>query len=265
MHQNKLDDSKRVALVTGAGSGIGRATALRLAQDGCAVGLLGRTKHELERVAEDIQRANGEAIVLVADVADSSSMRAGVETLIAWGGRLDIVVANAGVNGVWAPIDELQPQEWDQTMAINLRGTYLTVHLTVPHLRRSGGGSIVVVSSINGTRTFTSPGATAYSATKAGQLAMVQQLAVELGPDRIRINAVCPGAIETAIDDNTNKRATERLDIPQPSPRQAIPLTHGTPGTAQEVADLIGFLASDAARHISGTPVWIDGAQSLIR
>ncbi|MBP2443597.1 NAD(P)-dependent dehydrogenase (short-subunit alcohol dehydrogenase family) [Rhizobium leguminosarum] len=87
-------------------------------------------------------------------------------------GGLDIVVANAGISGVWAPIDGLKPDEWDKTIAVNLRGTYLTLHLTAPHLKRRGG-SIIVVSSINGTRTFTTPGATAYTATKAGQLAMV--------------------------------------------------------------------------------------------
>lgn len=260
-----MGKDRSVALVTGAGSGIGRATALKLAEDGCAVALLGRTKDELDKVAGEIRSNGGETLVLVADIADHASMESAIGSLLAWGNRLDIVVANAGVNGVWAPIDALQPDEWDQTITINLRGTYLTLHLTVPHLRRNGGGSIIVVSSINGTRTFTTPGATAYSATKAGQLAMVQQLAVELGQDRIRINAVCPGAIDTKIDDNTSTRELDRLDIVQPPQRLEIPLTGGTSGTAQEVAAVIGFLASDAARHITGTPVWIDGAQSLIR
>ncbi len=89
-----------------------------------------------------------------------------------------------GINGVWAPIESLKPEEWDKTIAVNLRGTYLTIHHAVPHLVRAGGGSIIVVSSINGTRTFTTPGASAYSVTKAGQLALVQQLALELGDRR---------------------------------------------------------------------------------
>src|SRR5690606_24712094 len=129
-------------------------------------------------------------------------------------GRLDIVVANAGINGVWAPIESLTPEEWDKTISINLRGTYLTIHHTVPALEAAGGGAIVVVSSINGTRTFTTPGATAYSATKAGQLAMTQQLALELASRKIRINAVCPGAIESQIGDNTESRDEAKTRVP---------------------------------------------------
>jgi len=174
-------------------------------------------------------------------------------------------VANAGVNGVWAPIDELKPSDWDDTIRINLRGTYLTVHASVPHLKAAGGGSIVIVSSINGTRTFTSPGATAYSVTKAGQLAMAQQLALELGRHRIRVNAVCPGEIETAIDENTDIRGRERTEVPVRFPAGDIPVTGGVAGTSEDVAELIGFLASDASRHITGTPVWIDGGQGLLR
>ncbi len=95
-------------------------------------------------------------------------MRDAIATLLGKFGGIDIVVANAGINGVWAPIDDLKPYEWDETIAVNLRGTYLTLHLTVPYLKQRGGGAIIVVSSINGTRTFTTPGATAYTATKAG-------------------------------------------------------------------------------------------------
>lgn len=99
-------------------------------------------------------------------------------------GRLDAVVANAGIKGVWAPVDDLTPDEWDTTIRVNLRGTYLALNKTVPLLKANGGGAIVVVSSINGVRTFTDPGATAYSATKAAQVAMTEQLALELGRHR---------------------------------------------------------------------------------
>src|SRR5690606_27877879 len=110
--------------------------------------------------------------------------------------RLDIIVANAGINGVWAPIDQLTPEEWDKTVAINLRGTFLTLHYGVPAMKAKGG-SIVIVSSINGTRTFSNPGTSAYASTKAGQLALGQIAALELAKHRIRVNVVCPGAIET--------------------------------------------------------------------
>ena len=254
----------KVALVTGAGSGIGKATALLLARGGARVAVISRTADEIEATRAEIVAAGGEAIAVTADIADMDDMRAAVDKIIARWGRLDIVVANAGVNGVWAPIDDLQPDEWDKTMAVNLGGTYRTLHLSVPHLKKAGG-AIIIVSSINGTRTFTSAGASAYSATKAAQVAMAQQLAVELGPHGIRVNAVCPGAIDTEIDDNTDKRNVAAAAIPVEFPEGDIPLTGGEPGSSDDVAAAIAFLASDAARHITGVPLYIDGGQSLLR
>jgi NAD(P)-dependent dehydrogenase (short-subunit alcohol dehydrogenase family) len=255
----------KVVLVTGAGSGIGRATALAFARHGASVGVLSRTAQEVEAVAKEILETGGAGLALEADVADEASMRSSVKHLVHAFGGLDIVVANAGINGVWAPIDDLKPVEWDETITVNLRGTYLTLHLTVPHLKKAGEGIIVVVSSINGTRTFTTPGATAYSATKAAQVAMVQQLALELGKVGVRVNAVCPGAIETRIDENTEQRGVGETGIPVVWPEGDIPVSHGKPGTADEVADVILFLASSKARHITGVPLWIDGGQGLLR
>lgn len=255
----------KVALVTGAGSGIGRASAIELASNGFVVGLLGRTPSDLDEVAEIIGKAGGEALPLKADISDEAEMKAAVDRLLDRHGRLDAVIANASVNGTWAPIEDITLDEWDQTIAINLRGTYLTLRFTVPHLKRGQGGAIVIVSSINGTRTFTTPGATAYSATKAAQLAMVQQLALELGRHRIRINAVCPGEIETEIEDNTTVRDEEETAVPVEWPEGQIPLTGGKPGRPEDVAHLISFLVSDASSLITGTPVWIDGGQGLLR
>ncbi|WP_026614625.1 SDR family oxidoreductase [Ensifer aridi] len=260
-----MDSRSSVALVTGAGSGIGKATALALAADGVKVGLLARTRPALDEVAAEIASAGGQALVLEADVADEVPMRNAIRDLVSEFGRLDIVVANAGINGVWAPIDDLKPLEWDKTIAINLRGTYLTLHLTVPHLKQAGGGAIVVVSSINGTRTFTTPGATAYTATKAAQVAIVQQLALELAKHHIRVNAVCPGEIETGIDESTSLRHPEETAIPVEWPNGQVPITGGKPGRSSDVADVIRFLVSDRARHVTGSPVWVDGGQGLLR
>jgi NAD(P)-dependent dehydrogenase (short-subunit alcohol dehydrogenase family) len=254
----------KVALVTGAGSGIGKAAALRLGVGGASVVVISRTLDEVEKTRDEIIKAGGKAIAIDADISEEQEMAKVIEDTIRQFKRLDIVVANAGINGVWAPIDDLQPAEWDQTMSINLRGTYLTLHLAVPHLRNTRG-CVIIVSSINGNRTFTSPGATAYSATKAAQVAMTQQLALELGPDGIRVNAVCPGAIDTEISDNTQSRNADEAEIPVEFPEGDIPLTGGKPGKSADVADVIAFLASDAARHVTGVPIYVDGGQSLLR
>jgi NAD(P)-dependent dehydrogenase (short-subunit alcohol dehydrogenase family) len=255
----------KVALVTGAGSGIGKAAALTLGKAGANVVVMSRTPSEVDQTASEIRGAGGEALALTADTSDDAAMAELVNRAVSHYGRLDIVVANAGINGVWAPIENLKPEEWDKTIAVNLRGTYLTIHYAVPHLVRAGGGSIIVVSSINGTRTFTTPGASAYSVTKAGQLALVQQLALELGDRGIRINALCPGAIESEISDNTEQRGKEVTEIPVEFPEGDIPLTHGKKGKAQDIANAVLFLAGDGSRHITGTPIWIDGGQSLLR
>jgi len=253
----------KVALVTGAGSGIGEATAKLLAERGAKVGLVGRTESELEEVAKQIGDAGGQSLVAVADVSDSDEVAEAVAAVVDTFGGLDVVVANAGVNGTWAGIDDLSVEDFRSTIDINLVGTFVTIKHAVPHLAR-GGGSVVVTASVNGTRMFSNTGASAYSASKAGQVALTKMLAVELGPRGIRVNVVCPGAIDTEISDNTEIENTD-VKIPVEFPRGEIPLTGKTPGSSRQVAELVAFLASDAASHISGTEVWIDGAQSLLQ
>lgn len=253
----------RTALVTGAGSGIGRAAALALADAGADVVVASRTPEEIEAVADEIRARGVKALAQAADVSDDASMRALFDAADRAFGRLDMVFANAGINGVWAPIEQLSVEEWDQTQAINLRGTFLTLHHAVP-LMKARGGSIAITASINGTRTFTTAGASAYAASKAGQLALGQMAALELARYRIRVNVICPGAIESEIEDNTEKRDTGKAEVPAEFPQGTVPLTRGRPGRAEDVAGLVVFLASDASGHVSGTPIWIDGAQSLL-
>jgi NAD(P)-dependent dehydrogenase (short-subunit alcohol dehydrogenase family) len=157
----------------------------------------------------------------------------------------------------------LTPEEWNKTIATNLTGTFLTIKYAVPYLKKQGG-SVIVTASVNGTRVFSNTGATAYSCTKAGQVAMTKMLAVELGKDKIRVNVICPGAIETEIGENTQQRNLDRVKIPVEYPEGKIPLTGGKSGKSEQVAALALFLASDASSHISGTEVWIDGAESLL-
>lgn len=253
----------KTALVTGAGSGIGRASAKLLAHAGARVALLGRTESELDKVFHDIGGAGAGHLKVVASVDDPEQMRAALETIAGKWDALDALVVNAGINGVWAPLEEIQPDEWNQTIAVNLTGTYLTVRSALPLLRKRGA-SVVVVSSVNGNRMFSNSGATAYSCSKAGQVAFVKMTALELAKDRIRVNAVCPGAIETQIDDSTEERDLESIRPPVEYPEGEVPLTGGNPGTAGQVAQLVWFLVSDASNHISGTEIYIDGAQSLM-
>lgn len=254
----------RVAFVTGAGSGIGKAAALLLAREGARVGALDTDGDDLKGTIAEIEAAGGSALALVADVSDAAQVRGAVERVAAEWGRLDVVFANAGVNGVWAPLEELEPDEWDSTLGINLKGTYLTVKYAAPYLKRRGG-SVVITSSVNGTRMFSNTGATAYACSKAGQVAFARMVALELAPDKVRVNVICPGAIETNIDENTEKRELEEVKAPVEFPEGKVPLTHGKPGSAEQVARLVLFLASDASSHISGTEVFIDGAQSLLQ
>jgi NAD(P)-dependent dehydrogenase (short-subunit alcohol dehydrogenase family) len=255
---------ERVAFITGAGSGIGRATAEMLAREGVRVALVSRNQGELQAVEQGIRNAGGEALVVVSDVSDPKDVEAGMQQTVDRWGRLDFVFANAGINGTWAPIDTLTPEEWNQVININLTGTFLTIHYAVPHLRKQGG-SIVITSSVNGTRMFSNVGASAYATTKAGQVALAKMLALELSQDKIRVNVICPGAITTSIEESTDKSKLGSEPKLAEYPKGAVPLTKGQPGSADQVAELVKFLFSDASSHISGTEIWIDGAQSLLQ
>lgn len=255
----------KVAFITGGGSGIGEGTAKLFAAEGAKVAVLGRTKEKLEETVERIREATGgEAMAVQGDVSKYEDVERAVREIVDRWGRLDVVFANAGINGVWAPIEELAPEEWEQTIRINLSGTFFSIKAAVPHLKERGG-SIIVTSSVNGTRMFSNSGASAYATTKAGQVALTQMLALELAKHRIRVNVICPGAIETEIEESTEHRDEEETKEPVEFPEGKIPLTDGKPGSAGQVARLVLFLASDESGHITGTPVWIDGGQSLLQ
>ena len=253
----------KVALVTGAGSGIGQAAAKLLAGEGAKVGLLDYKPDGLQQTVGEIERAGGRGLPLLADVSQPEQMREAVQRLIETWGRLDIVFANAGINGVWAPIDELEAEEWDQIMNINLKGVFLTCKYAVPHLRQQGG-AIVMTASVQGTRQFSIPGSTAYACSKAALVALTKKLALELAPQRIRVNVICPGGTETNIGASTKRRNLEKIRPPVQYPQGTIPLTGGQRARPEQIAQLVLFLVSDEASMITGTEVWIDGAQSLL-
>jgi len=255
----------KVALITGASSGIGAASAKMLASQGMNIGVLARDEDETQEIVNEINsQGKGEAIVLLADISKPDELQTAYKKLLNKFGRLDVVFANAGINGTWTSIEDLTIEDWDQTIDVNLKGTFLTVKFAVPHMKKQGG-SIIVTSSVNGTRMFSNTGASAYATSKAGQVAFTKMMALELAKHKIRVNVICPGAIETKIDDNTSRENLDEVQEPVEFPEGKIPLTDGVPGTSKQVADLVLFLASDMSSHITGTEIWIDGAQSLLQ
>lgn len=255
--------SGRVALVTGGGSGIGQAAAIDLGAKGAKVAVLARKVDRIQETVDIIQNAGGDAIGIVADVRSQDDLEAAVRKADERWGRLDLVVANAGRNGMFAPLDDLTLEEWNDTIATNLTGTYLTVRASLPLLKRQGG-AIVVISSINGSRIFHYTGATAYSVSKAGQVAFTKMASTELAQFGIRINVVCPGAIDTRINtEGTQRRNTESIHWPREMPKGPFPLTGG-PAESMQVAKTISFLLSDEADYISGTEIYVDSGSSLL-
>ncbi|GCE14678.1 SDR family oxidoreductase [Tengunoibacter tsumagoiensis] len=259
-----MTSTSKVALITGAGSGIGKATAHLLAKQGIRIVALSRTATEVEKTATEIQHEGGEAMALVADVANEAQIIQAMQTIIDTWGRLDIVFANAGINGVWTSIENLSLDDWNRTITINLTGTFLTIKYAVPHLKKQGG-NILINSSINGTRIFSNTGATAYSTTKAGQVAMAKMLAVELARHHIRVNVICPGETRTEIQHNTELKNMHEIQFPVHYPVGNIPFGEGKPAESNDVAELAAFLMSDSARHITGSEIYIDGASSLVK
>lgn len=255
----------KTAIVTGAGSGIGKAAAIKLASEGAKVALFDllnertrTTEHQINQIYRGVSRA------FDVDISDPQRVEKAVNEAVEAFGGIDIVFANAGINGTLAPVEEMSFEDWERTMRINLNGTFLTVKHTVPHLKRQGGGSIIITSSINGNDRFSGFGMTAYSTTKAGQVAFSKMAALELAKFKIRVNSICPGAIATNIDSSTE--VSDELDgivIPVEYPEGSQPLADG-PGQPENVADLVAFLASDESKHITGARIVIDGAESLL-
>ncbi|NMO96278.1 SDR family oxidoreductase [Paenibacillus lemnae] len=256
----------KTAVVTGAGSGIGRAAAVKLAKEGANVALFDLMDDRSEEVVKELNDIrDGCAHAFDVDTTDAKRVEKAVQETAEIFGGIDIVFANAGINGVLSPVDEMNLEDWQKTLDVNLNGTFLTVKHTVPYLKKNGKGSIIITSSVNGTRVFTGFGMIAYSTTKAGQVAFAKMAALELAKFKIRVNVVCPGAISTNIDQSTKKQGNlEEITIPIEYPDGGQPLEHG-PGEPEDVADLVAFLASDESRHITGAQIFIDGAESLLR
>jgi len=255
---------RKVALVTGGGSGIGEGAARAFAREGAAVAVVDVRREQAEGVAEAIRVDGGKADAFVADVSDEEQIRHAVQGAAERFDGLHVVFANAGINGMQTPIEEMTLDEWHLTIETNLTGTFLTVKHAIPYLRAIGGGSIVITASVNGNTLFSLPGYACYSSSKAGQVAFAKMAAAELARWGIRVNAILPGGVSTNIGERTYRRNLEKVTYDIRMPRPFPPLT-GRPATTDEVAELVLFLASDASRNITGGEFLIDAGASLLR
>jgi len=246
----------RVALVTGASSGIGRACALALGAEGARVVAAGRRKDRLTDVAHKIEASGGQAFAVSGDVRDAAVAAAWVRAAVERFGGLDHLVNAAGVIGPGIPIANLEPDEWDRVMDSNLRQVYLVTRAATPELIKRKGG-IVSISSVAGLRPY--PGLSAYCVSKAGVDMLTRCVALDLAPHGVRVNAVNPGVVVTELHTVTQAIPDYAGFLERSKGTHPI----GRVGSAEEIAALVLFLLSDEAGWITGTCCSIDGGRAL--
>jgi NAD(P)-dependent dehydrogenase (short-subunit alcohol dehydrogenase family) len=254
---NVLED--KVAIVTGASSGIGYAAAKLFAREGASVVVAGRRKAELDALVGEIERAGGKAIAVAGDAKDESHARALVDTAVSQFGGLDIAFNNAGSSGEMAPLPDLSVAGWRDTIDTNLTSAFLGAKYQVPAMTERGGGSIIFTSSFVG-HTVGFPGTSAYAAAKAGIVGLTQVLAVEFGAKGIRANAILPGGTDTPGNHANLPGAAEGT-------RAFIENLHALKrlGRPEEIAQSALYLASDASSFITGVALLVDGGVSINR
>lgn len=241
----------KVALVTGGGSGIGRASALTFAREGAKVVVSDVVVEAGEETVQLIKNADGEAVFIKADVAQASDVEALIAKAVETYGRLDCAHNNAGIEGNSAKVADYDEADWDRVIAINLTGVWLCMKYEIPQMLQQGSGAIVNTSSVAGLLGFRT--GSAYVASKHGVLGLTKTAALEYAKSGIRVNAVCPGAIDTPM----MGRITDHR------PHRAAKMAAGEPvgrmGTPQEIAEAVVWLCSDAASFVTGHPMTVDG------
>ncbi|WP_242108685.1 SDR family oxidoreductase [Luteimonas aquatica] len=247
----------KVAIVTGASAGIGKAAALLFAREGAAVVAVARGAQALARVVEQIENDGGRAAAVVGDVAEEATAAAAVDAAIARFGRLDVAFNNAGTLGEMGATPEVSVAGWRQTLEINLTGAFLAARQQIPAMLRGGGGALIFTSTFVG-HTAGFPGVAAYAASKAGVVGLVQALAAEFGPRGLRVNALLPGGTDTAMARSMN---------PTPEAMAQVAALHALKRVAapEEIARAALFLASEGASFVTGTALLADGGVSINR
>jgi NAD(P)-dependent dehydrogenase (short-subunit alcohol dehydrogenase family) len=241
----------KVALVTGATSGIGRETALLFAKAGAKVVISGRREPQGKETLELIRAAGGDGFFVQADVSKASEVEALVQKAVDTFGRLDVAFNNAGIEGVWVPIIRQSEEDWDRTIAINLKGVWLCLKYEIRQMLQQGGaGAIVNMASVTGL--VGGAGAAAYSASKHGVIGLTKSAALETARSGIRINAVCPAVIESPME--------QRL-FAAPAVHKSVVGLHpiGRLGTPAEIAEAVVWMCSDRASFMTGQSLVLDG------
>jgi NAD(P)-dependent dehydrogenase (short-subunit alcohol dehydrogenase family) len=250
-----MDFQGKVAIVTGGAQGIGRATTLGLAREGATVLIADRDGPAAQTLAEGIVSWGGAAQALVADVSDEAdAARIAAEAVSSFGG-IDVLINNAGIQRPGS-VESTPLESWNATLAVNLTGVYLVSRFVLPELRRRGGGTIVNVASLHGL--VTEPGWAAYAASKGGVIALTRSMALDYAAENVRVNCVCPGAIDTSL--LRAAAALERRQQPDAVLHEwaeAQPI--GRLGAPEEVANLILFLAGPRSSFITGSVYTVDG------
>lgn len=248
----------RVALVTGAGSGIGRAAAELFAAEGAAVAAVDLHGDAAEDTTAKIVAEGGRAVAIAANVAVAAQAEAAVTEAVRKLGRLDVLYNNAGVNSSGSVADATE-EDWDRCFAVNVKGTFLFSRAAVPHLARAGGGAIVnqgSVAALVGIANFA-----AYCAAKGAIVALSRSMAIDLAPQRIRVNAICPGTVFTPLMEPM-LRARGDGDLEAGLAKTTVKYPIGRLGTPEEIARVALFLASDEASFLTGSVVTADGGMT---